>query len=51
MAYTLRTSAHKMLTMQPNDPGYFNMLLTRQVLTHVRQLSAAIYPHAHAVLL
>jgi len=51
MAYTLRTSAHKMLTMQPNDPGYFNMLLTRQVLTHVRQLSAAIHPHAHAVLL
>jgi hypothetical protein len=27
-----------MLTIQPSDAGYHNMLLTRQVLTYMRQL-------------
>ena len=29
LAYALRASSHKMLTIQPSDAGYHNMLLTR----------------------
>ena len=32
-----------MLTIQPSDAGYHNMLLTRQVLTYVRQLHKTVH--------
>ena len=42
LAFTLRQSSHKMLTIPSNDPNFLGLMLSRQVLTHLKLIHQAM---------